>query len=83
MIAVITVLRFRIFAMIIIPPLTSFPIPFLFGRALTLSMRLLHYMFVVVFNICLLFFQKCGIVINWKRVQGADGKLQGGAWWIT
>lgn len=29
------------------------------------------------FLLSLLMLQKCGIVLSWKRVQGASGKLQG------
>lgn len=28
-------------------------------------------------TVCFLFRQHCGDVANWKRVQGANGKLQG------
>jgi hypothetical protein len=28
-------------------------------------------------GIMFIFSQKCGIVVSWKRVQGANGKLQG------
>ena len=32
---------------------------------------------VTVCSVCALTWQRCGPVVNWKRVQGANGKLQG------